>query len=87
MTLEILFYIVSITAVILFIAFVSLMYEYFILKEKHEKLEKAIDKTYIKADVILQNAILEALEYAKKNGNYFEVKGYQKLLTKIKGKR
>lgn len=82
-----LFYITIITAVAFAIAFFFILHEYSILKNKHKTLENAIDKTYIKADVILQNAIIEALEYAKQNNNYFEVRGYQKLLEKMKGKR
>ena len=74
-------------AIVFTIAFFTLLHEYYILKNKHKTLEEAIDKTYIKADVILQNAILQALEHAKRQGNYFEAKGYQKLLDKIKGKR
>lgn len=74
-------------AIVFAIAFFVLLNEYVALKKKHKTLEDAIDKTYIKADVILQNAILEALEHAKKHNNYFEIKGYQKLLEKLKGKR
>lgn len=79
-------YIFIFLAIVFAIAFLFVLSEYIILKNKHKTLEDAIDKTYIKADVILQNAILEALEYAKKNHNYFEVKGYEKLLSKMKGK-
>ena len=78
---------ISIMAIVFAIAFFILLDEYIVLKKKHKTLEDAIDKTYIKADVVLQNAILEALEHAKKHNNYFEVNGYQKLLERMKGKR
>lgn len=84
--MDTLIWIISAIAIVFTIAFFALLSEYYILKDKHKTLENAIDKTYIKADVILQNAILQALEHAKEQGNYFEVRGYQKLLDKIKGK-
>lgn len=85
--MPIIFYITFVLAVAFAIAFFFILHEYLILKDKHKTLESAINKTYIKADVILQNAIIEALEYAKEHNNYFEVRGYQKLLEKMKGKR
>lgn len=78
---------ITLLAIAFAIAFLFILSEYKILKYKHKTLEDAIDRTYIKADVILQNAIIEALEYAKEHNNYFEVRGYQKLLDKVKGKR
>lgn len=41
---------------------------------------------YIKVDVILKNAIQEALDQAKINKNTFEVKAYTTLLEDIKRK-
>ena len=41
---------------------------------------------YIKVDVILKNAIQEALDQAKVNKNTFEVKAYTTLLEDIKRK-
>lgn len=56
--MDTLIWIISAIAIVFTIAFFALLSEYYILKDKHKTLENAIDKTYIKADVILQNAIL-----------------------------
>lgn len=59
---------------------------YKILQEKYKytELQKTIDKKYVKNDIILRNAVFEALMQAKEKHNTFEQKAYQKLFDKIK---
>ena len=61
---------------------------YKILKEKYKytELQKIINKQYVKNDIILQNAVYEALVQATEKNNIFEQKAYQKLLDKMKGR-
>lgn len=61
---------------------------YKILQEKYKytELQKTIDKKYVKKDIILQNAVFEALVQATENHNKFEQKAYEKLLNEIKEK-
>ena len=61
---------------------------YQILKEKYKytELQKTVSKKYIKKDIILQNAVFEALVQATENHNKFEQKAYEKLLNEIKEK-
>lgn len=59
---------------------------YKILQEKYKytELQKTIDKKYVKNDIILRNAVFEALMQATEKHNTFEQKAYQKLFDKIK---
>ena len=61
---------------------------YKILQEKYKytELQKTIDKKYIKNDIILRNAVFEALMQATEKNNAFEQKAYEKLLNEIKEK-
>ena len=61
---------------------------YQILKEKYKytELQKIVSKKYIKKDIVLQNAVFEALVQATENHNKFEQKAYEKLLNEIKEK-
>ena len=61
---------------------------YQILKEKYKytELQKTVSKKYIKKDIVLQNAVFEALVQATENHNKFEQKAYEKLLNEIKEK-
>lgn len=61
---------------------------YKILQEKYKytELQKTIDKKYVKKDIILQNAVFEALVQATEKHNKFEQKAYEKLLNEIKEK-
>ena len=49
-------------------------------------LYESIKEKYIRVNVILKNAVLEALEHAKKHQNTFEIKAYTDLLKKIERK-
>ena len=60
------------------ILFCSIVVSYFLFHLLRTK--------YIKVDVILKNAIQEALDQAKINKNTFEVKAYTTLLEDIKRK-
>lgn len=55
----------------------------------HRNFKQYISETErhnIKVDVILHNAVLEALEQAEEKGNNFEIKAYTDLLNRLKGK-
>ncbi len=45
-----------------------------------------VDRKYVEVDVILHNAITEAIDQAKEKNNNFELRAYTKLFNKIKGK-
>ena len=59
-----------------------------ILKERYRytELQKTVNRKYIKKDIILQNAVYEALVQAIEKHNNFEQKAYKKLLDQIKEK-
>ena len=56
------------------------------LKKERDNAVGEVEKRYVKVSVALQNAVLEAIEWAHKKGNNFEVKKYSELLQEIKGK-
>lgn len=56
-----------------------------VLLEYHT-LEKTVEKSYIKADVRVYNAIYEAYEQAIEKDNNFEARIFSNLLQEIKGK-
>ena len=45
-----------------------------------------VDRKYVEVDVILHNAVSEAIDQAKEKNNNFELKAYTELFNKIKGK-
>lgn len=62
--------------------------KYLTEKYKNKQLKKSIEKEYIKKNnIILRNAINEALEQATEKHNTFEQKAYRKLLDELKGRR
>ena len=52
----------------------------------YHTLEKTMEKSYIKADVRIYNAIYEAYEQAVAKDNNFEARIFSNLLQEIKGK-
>ena len=60
-------------------------YLYHNLRTNFKSFLTFVDKHYIrKNDVILHNAVVEALEGAEKNNFAFEIKAYKKLLQSLK---
>ena len=83
----------TIKILIVVLLFISIVFNincsYKILKEKYKytELQKTINKQYIKKDIILQNAVFEALTQATEKHYQFEERAYQKLLNKIKDRQ
>jgi len=77
-------------AIVLFILAITIAsyykYLYMNLKRNFKKYQVYVDRKYIESNVILQNAICEALEQAIEKDNKFEIKAYTDLFNKIKRK-
>lgn len=56
------------------------------IKHQYENVQHEMERRYVKMDIILHNAVLEAYENALKTNNMFTAKKYQKLLNEMKGK-
>lgn len=52
----------------------------------YNTLKKVMDKSYIKADTRVHNAVYEAYEQAVSKDNQFEAKIFSNLLQELKGK-
>ena len=67
--------IITIAAVIAAIIFVSIgAYSYYLLKEEKKRTDRMIEIT-----PMLQNAVLQAFDYAKRRGDEFQSQVYKKL--------
>lgn len=81
---------IIVTYILIITIFCSIYF--YLLKEYHKQFErniairKEIQKKYIKVDVRLWNAVLEAYEQAVKNNNQYEEKIFQNLLNELRGK-
>ena len=59
--------------------------KYFVEKYRYKEFKKNIEKEYIKKDdIVLRNAVYEALVQAREKHNYFEERAYKKLLAELK---
>ena len=85
--LSIVLIIAAMAAIIISIS-VATYYKYLYanLHRNFKKYQSYIDKRYIEVNVVLQNAVMEALEQAVDKENDFEVKAYTELFKKVKGK-
>lgn len=62
--------------------------KYLIEKQKYSSFKKNVEKEYIKKDnIILQNAVFEALIQAEEKNNSFEKNAYKKLLKELKNRK
>lgn len=82
--------IVSIVCVTIVVASISAVIgyktKYINLRRNFNWYIKNVERKTINVDVILHNAVLEALEQAEEKNNQFEVKAYKGLLENMKGK-
>ena len=78
---------------IIFIIIISIFFcshywlKYKINQQKLNDLQAEIETKYIKADVRIYNAVVQAKEHAIKNNNTFEANIFQTLLDEINGRR
>lgn len=80
---------IAICATIVIISVSSVIFyktKYINLRRNFNSYINNVERKTIKADVILHNAILEALDQAREKNNKFEEKAYSDLLEKMKGK-
>lgn len=74
--------IITIAAVIAAIIFVSIgAYSYYLLQEEKKRTDKMIEIT-----PMLQNAILQAFDFAKRRGDEYQAQVYKKLYENVRGK-
>jgi len=83
--LELILIIILIISIIFSLKYSS---KYLIEKQKYNSFRKNVEKEYIKKNnIVLQNAVYEALIQAEEKNNSFEKKAYKKLLKELKDQR